>query len=221
MIDQLLLKFPNKKNYLKEDFYVSSSNNQAFDIINTWPKWLKKNINIFGPSGSGKSHLVSIIEDKAPCVKTYGANISEKVFLKFKTKEILIIEDLDNLISENILYSLFNYASQSNKSILITSKKSITSYNFSLADLKSRAHSSLIVEIKLPSDDLINVILSKNFSDKQITVDKKHIEYIIKRIDRSYEKISKFITTIDNYSLKKGKPFSLKIIKETLDMLKV
>ena len=79
--------------------------------------------------------------------------------------------------------------------------------------------SSLIIGINLPSDDLISVILTKNFSDKQIKVEKKHIDYIIKRIDRSYEKISQFILTLDKYSLKKGTPFSLKLIKEVLKMI--
>ena len=115
MTDQLILKFPNKKNYLKEDFYVSSSNKQAFNIVNTWPQWTKKNINIFGPTGSGKSHLVSIINDKASCVKAYGTNISEKIFLKFKTKEVLIIEDLDNLISENILMRILCFPVKNKK----------------------------------------------------------------------------------------------------------
>ena len=66
---------------------------------------------------------------------------------------------------------------------------------------------------------LISVIIAKNFSDKQIIVEKKHIDYIIKRIDRSYEKISQFILTLDKYSLKKGGPFRLKMIKEVLKMI--
>ena len=86
-------------------------------------------------------------------------------------------------------------------------------------DLRSRVNSTVIIGIDLPSDDLISVILSKNFSDKQIKVEKKHIDYIIKRIDRSYEKISKFISTLDKYSLKKSRPFSLKLIKEVLKMI--
>ena len=73
--------------------------------------------------------------------------------------------------------------------------------------------------IKLPSDDLIGVILAKNFSDKQMVVEKKHIDYIIKRIDRSYEKISQFVLTLDKYSLKKGSSFNLKLIKEVLNMI--
>ena len=77
----------------------------------------------------------------------------------------------------------------------------------------------MIMGINLPSDDLISVILAKNFSDKQIKVEKKHIDYIIKRIDRSYEKISQFISILDKYSLKKGNPYSLKLIKEELKMI--
>ena len=108
---------------------------------------------------------------------------------------------------------------QDNKYILITSKKPISYYKFKLKDLISRINSSLIIGIKLPSDDLISVIIAKNFSDKQIKVNKKQIDYIIKRIDRSYEKISQFILTLDKYSLKKGTPFSLKLIKEVLKMI--
>ena len=77
----------------------------------------------------------------------------------------------------------------------------------------------IAIGINLPSDDLISVILAKNFSDRQIQVEKKHIDYIIKRIDRSYEKISQFVTTLDKHSLKKGSSFSLKLIKEVLNMV--
>ena len=108
---------------------------------------------------------------------------------------------------------------QDNKYLLITSQKPINSFNFKLPDLVSRINSSLVIGINLPSDDLISVILAKNFSDKQIKVEKKHIDYIIKRIDRSYEKISQFILTLDKYSLKKGTPFSLKLIKQVLKMI--
>jgi chromosomal replication initiation ATPase DnaA len=76
-----------------------------------------------------------------------------------------------------------------------------------------------MIGINLPSDDLISVILAKNFSDKQIKVEKKHIDYIIKRIDRSYEKISQFISILDKHSLKKNNPFNLKLIKEVLKMI--
>jgi len=219
MNDQLILKFPAQHAYKKEDFYVSASNQEAYDFINSWPKWIKRIVNIYGPSGSGKSHLASILKSKTSCLQINAKQLTEKIFLKFKTKEALIIENLNEKISEKILFSLWNIALQDNKYLLVTSIKPISSYKFKLKDLVSRVNSSLIIGIKLPSDDLISVILAKNFSDKQIKVEKKHIDYIIKRIDRSYEKISQFILTLDKYSLEKGSRFSLKLIKEVIKMI--
>ena len=219
MNDQLILKFPTQQAYKKEDFYVSPSNQEAYDFINSWPKWIKRIINIFGPSGSGKSHLASMLKSKTSCLWIDSNELNEKTFLKFKTKETLIIENLNEKISEKLLFTLWNIALQDNKYFLITSTKPLNSYKFKINDLVSRVNSSLIIGISLPSDDLISVILAKNFSDKQIKVEKKHIDYIIKRIDRSYEKISQFILTLDKYSLKKGSPFSLKLIKEVLKMI--
>jgi len=219
MNDQLILKFPTQQAYKKEDFYVSPSNQEAYDFINSWPKWIKRIINIFGPSGSGKSHLASMLKSKTSCLWIDSNELNEKTFLKFKTKETLIIENLNEKISEKLLFTLWNIALQDNKYFLITSTKPLNSYKFKINDLVSRVNSSLIIGISLPSDDLISVILAKNFSDKQIKVEKKHIDYIIKRIDRSYEKISQFILTLDKYSLKKGSPFSLKLVKEVLKMI--
>ena len=219
MNDQLILKFPSHQAYKREDFYVSPSNQEAYDFINSWPRWIKRIVNIFGPSGSGKSHLASILKNKTSCLQINSNELNEKIFIRYKTKETLIIENLDKKISEKLLFSLWNVALQDNKYLMTTSKKPISSYKFKLKDLESRVKSSLINGINLPNDDLISVILAKNFSDKQIKVEKKHIDYIIKRIDRSYEKISQFIFTLDKYSLKKGSPFSLKLIKEVLKMI--
>jgi len=219
MTNQLILKFPTNNVYFKEDFYVSSSNQEAYEFINSWPKWIKRIVNIFGPSGSGKTHLASILKNKTSTLKIDSNELNDKIFFEFKINEALIIENLNEKVSEDLLFSLWNVALQDNKYLLITSTKPISAYKFKLPDLKSRASSSIIIGISLPDDDLISVILAKNFSDKQIKVEKKHIDYIIKRIDRSYEKISQFISILDKYSLKKGNPFSLKLIKEVLKMI--
>ena len=219
MSDQLILKFPEHRAYKKEDFYVSPSNEEAFDFISSWPKWIKRIVNIFGPAGSGKSHLASILKSKTKCLEILPKDLNENIISTFKTKEVLIIENFNEKISEQLLFSLWNTALQDNKYFLINSTEPINSYKFKLLDLVSRIKSSLIIGIKLPSDDLISAIIAKNFSDKQIIVEEKHIDYILKRIDRSYEKISQFILTLDKYSLKKGSPFALKMIKEVLKMV--
>ena len=80
MTDQLILKFPSKKIYLKEDFYVSPSNQEAYDFINTWPKWIKRIVNIFGPSGSGKTHIVSFLKNKTSTLEINSSELNDEVF---------------------------------------------------------------------------------------------------------------------------------------------
>ena len=77
--------------------------------------------------------------------------------------------------------------------------------NFSLSDLNSRSKIFFLTRIESPDDDLIFALILKNLSDRQIFIDKKLIEYSIKRIDRSYGKIFEFIYKIDQVSLKKKK----------------
>ena len=108
MNDQLILKFPSRQIYKKEDYYVSPSNQEAYDFINSWPKWIKRIVNIFGPTGSGKTHLVSILKNKTSCLLINSKNLDEKVFFKYKTKEVLIIENLSENVSEELLFSLWN-----------------------------------------------------------------------------------------------------------------
>ena len=85
MSNQLILKFPSHQAYKKEDFYVSPSNQEAYDFINSWPKWIKRTVNIFGPSGSGKSHLASILKSKTSCLQIETKRLSDEIFFQFKS----------------------------------------------------------------------------------------------------------------------------------------
>ena len=220
MSQQLIFNFPFKKTYLSQDFYISKNNFNAFKLIESWPKWPSRFINIFGPKGCGKTHLTNIISSKISSVIISSKKIDENIINKFKTKECLIIDDFDNDVEENLLYSIINLAVQDNKYLIISSPISLKNFKIELKDLNSRFTSFIEVGIDLPTDDLVRVILTKNFSDKQITISKKNIDYILNNIDRSYEKINLFSSLIDNLSLEKAKPINLKLIKDVLIKLK-
>ena len=49
---------------MKQDFFVSTNNFSAYKLIEEWPNWPGKWLNIFGSSGSGKTHLSKILEKK-------------------------------------------------------------------------------------------------------------------------------------------------------------
>ena len=91
MSEQLLFNFPFKKSYLSHDFYVAKNNFTAFKLIESWPQWPSRFINIFGPKGCGKTHLVNILMNKIRCEMVRAKLVNEKILNKYKTKELTII----------------------------------------------------------------------------------------------------------------------------------
>ena len=215
-LNQLLLNFEYKQNFKDEDFYVSSSNYYAFNMISTWPKWEKNFLNICGEKYSGKTHLTNIFIKKFKGIKFEANLFDNKDLNDIKIYENIILDNFDQNIDENLIYSLFNVIDQDNKYLIINSLNPINEINFQLDDLKSRTKNCLVAKIDKPDDDLMFALILKNFSDRQIVIDKKLINFIIKRVDRSYDKIFEFIYKIDEISLKKKKSIDFKIIKEVL-----
>ena len=214
--NQEILKFNYENNLREDDFYISNSNAHVYNLLNKWPKWEKNFLNIIGEKFSGKSHLSNIFIRKFKGIKLKSNLLKNDDLAKIKIHENIILEDLDENVDEKLLFSLLNIVDLDNKYIIVTSNIPIVDIKFSLKDLKSRAKNFLLQNIEKPDDNLIFALIIKNLSDRQISIDKKLIDFIIKRIHRSYSKIFDFIYKVDELSLKKKKPIDLKIIKEVL-----
>ena len=215
-LNQLLLNFNFKKSFNDHDYYVSDSNYFAFNLVDKWPKWEKKILNISGEKFSGKTHLANIFKLKSSALFLNETEISNEIFKKIKLYESVIIDEFSNTVDENLIYSIFNLVDQDSKYLLINSEIPLSEINFKLPDLVSRSKNSLQARINPPDDELIFAIILKNFSDRQIKLEKQIIEFIVNRVERSYSKISEFIYKVDELSLKKKKPINLKTIKEIL-----
>ena len=215
-LDQTIIKFDYDKNFKNDDFYLSKSNKHIFDFLNIWPKWERNFVNVIGEKFSGKTHLMNIFLNKNKGIKLEGKSLENGDLKKIKIYENIVIENLSSDVDEKLLYSLFNLIEQDNKFTIVTSVKPIVDITFDLKDLKSRAKNFILLNIEKPDDELIFAIILKNLSDRQISLDDKFIEFIVKRIERSYSKIYDFIYKIDQLSLKKKKSIDFKIIKEVL-----
>ena len=217
-MDQLIFKFPFSKKYYEQDFFVSSNNFSAFKLVESWPNWPGKWLNIFGASGSGKTHLAKILEKKINKIKLVNAKkVNDKIIEDLNNLECLIIDNFENNIDEKLLYSILNQSKQLENYIVINSVSSIKNINFDLRDLKSRVNSFLYIGIELPTDDLLRVIISKTLSDKQISINPKISDFIINNVDRSYEKMFKFLKEVDELSLSTGKSININLIKKVLE----
>ena len=216
-LNQLLLNFDYKKNFTDDDFYVCESNHHAFRLLDNWPKWEKNFLNVSGAKCSGKSHMVDIFLKKFKGIKIDSKIFDEDKLNKTDKYQNIILEDLSYDVNEKLLYTLINIVERDNKFLITTSLQPITKIIFKLEDLKSRTKNFLLSKIDNPNDELMFALILKNLSDRQITLDKKLIDFIIKRVERSYDKIFEFIYKIDRISLKKKKSIDFKIIKEVLD----
>ena len=215
-LSQTIIKFDYEQNFKDQDFFISNSNKHIFNLLNVWPKWEKNFLNIIGEKFSGKTHIINIFLEKFKGIKISSKKLNNEFLKKIKIYQNIFLEDLDEVVDENLLFTLLNIIDQDNKYLIITTKKPITNIEFKLKDLKSRSSNFLLLNIEKPDDELIFALILKNLSDRQISIEKKLIDYVIKRIDRSYSKIFDFIYKIDEISLKKKKSIDLKIIKEAL-----
>ena len=217
-MSQLVFKFPFKIKYYEQDYYVSSNNFAAYRLIESWPNWPGKWVNIFGPKGCGKTHLSNILKKRINPIHIVDAKkVDDETISKFENLDCLIIDNYEKNIDEKIFYSILNQSKQLDSYLLVNSILPLTNMKFDLKDLRSRTESFINLGIELPTDDLLRVIISKSFSDKQIEITPKISEYIIKNIERSYEKVFEFIKEIDDLSLSSGKSININLIKKVLN----
>ena len=218
LMSQLIFKFPFKTKYYKQDFYVSKNNFLAYKLIEDWPNWSSKWLNVFGVSGSGKTHLSKILEKKIKNVSFIDAkDVNDITLANLENINCLIIDNFENNLEQKLFYSLLNQSKQLDNYILINSRHSLKQLNLNLKDLKSRLNSFLYIGIDLPTDDLLRVIISKSFSDKQIIFDPKLSDFIVKNIERSYDNLFKFLKDVDELSLSSGKAININLIKKVLN----
>jgi chromosomal replication initiation ATPase DnaA len=199
-LNQLLLDFDYEQNFKDDDFYVGKSNFFSFELINKWPKWEKNFLNISGDKFSGKTHLTNIFLKKFNGIRFESNFLNDENLRTIKPHQNVVLENLNSDVNEKLIYTLFNIIDQDNKFLIITSLEPIAEINFKLEDLKSRTKNCLLAKIGNPDDELMFALILKNLSDRQITLDKKLIDFIIKRVERSYGKIFEFIYKIDKIS---------------------
>ena len=216
-LNQTLLKFNLEQNFAYDDYFVSKCNYFAFNLIESWPKWEKNILNIYGEKYCGKSHLSEIFIKKNKGIILNSQKIQINYDKNLRFYENIILDNLEYINDENILYSIFNFVEQFNKYLIINSINPINLVNFSLPDLKSRVKNCIFAKIDKPDDDMIFALILKHFSDRQIKIEKKIIEYITKRIERSYGKILDFIYKVDQLSLINKKSIDYKLVKKILE----
>jgi chromosomal replication initiation ATPase DnaA len=200
--NQIPMSFPMTPAMGREDFLVSDCNREALAWIDRWPNWNAPALYIYGPEGSGKSHLASIWKSGA------GANAQ-------------VIEDVDSKIGtrpeEEVLFHLYNRIRQIPGALLMTGSKPWALQRFAVPDLASRLRSCPQVALGLPDEDLLRVLLVKLFSDRQMRIDVSVIEYAVARMERSFAAARDLVARLDQISMTEKKPVTASMVRAMLE----
>ncbi|MCI5054185.1 MAG: DnaA/Hda family protein [Pelagibacteraceae bacterium] len=215
MTEQRIFNFNNTKNFFEENLIRDASNSNVLNFLDKFPNWETKLINIVGEKKSGKSFILQLFRKK-----NQFNYISNKEDFEKKYDELFLVDKLilDGFqINEDKFFSLINHFILHKKYLIISSREPLTMLEIKLLDLKSRLKEFLLIEIQNPSDDLIYSLILKYFSDNQIVIKKDLVEYIVKKIDRSYSSIEKFLIKLNDQSIIKKKKIDYKLINEVLN----
>ena len=210
---QSLINFQNIPDNSEESFFRSGCNEVAFNMVTSWPEWDSFCLIISGPGQCGKTHLCNIWKDKSNAV---FINNDKKLFdVNNLESKAYIIEDFMDMDEES-LFHIYNHVKNSSGFLLLTSRFSPAQWSFKLPDLQSRIMSEILVEVKEPDDELIESILMKQFSDRQLRVTKNVIDYMLPRMERSFLSISNLVNRLDRKSLEDGKNITIPFVRDVL-----
>ncbi len=208
MINQKSFNYHFNNTFSENNYFVNSSNFNAFSgvIKNDF-----KNLFLYGPNKSGKSFLGQIWMKKNNAIRL---NNDLKIILD--TKLNVLVDDLITHNQEEIFY-LVNNCILNNLKILIISNTKINDISFRYEDLSSRLKTFNSYEIEKPDDEMLITILTKLLIEKQFIINSNEIfDYILRRIDRSYQAIYEIVTKLDEISLDKKRQLTIPLIKEIL-----
>ncbi|MGL9681773.1 MAG: DnaA ATPase domain-containing protein [Wolbachia sp.] len=192
---QLNLFNNDQADYSWQNFIILDENKHVYYSVIDDLSW--KCLILFGPQSSGKTHLAHIWQSMNNAIFINVNNFISEI----RHSNAFILEDIQNVQDEAMLLHCYNYMKENNKRLLITSSTSPNKLNFKLKDLSSRILSIISVKIPSASEELLRIMLMKRFSDKQLKIDLKVIDYILARVERSFCSISKIIEKIDDESM--------------------
>ena len=219
---QNILNFKFSQN---RDFFISPKNEIAFNMVQKWPNWNSQLIYIYGPHKCGKTLISSLWKKKSKAILLDDIKLNGFIKNNIDIEDIKnqnwIIDDIEYFIKkgydEKILNLINITLSVKDSFILITSKIPPKFLCTQIADLLSRLSSSLVIEVFQPDNELLSRIIKKYLNERSISINKKSLDYIILRIERSYEKALEVAKKIDKQSLESHAKINYKFLKKLID----
>ncbi|MET0689030.1 MAG: DnaA/Hda family protein [Methyloceanibacter sp.] len=219
---QLVFDLPHRAALGAEDFLVSGCNLAAVRLIDAWPGWQDNVQLLIGPPASGKTHLVRVWQALSGAPSLGPSDLGVGAIDAMGEGAPLTVEDADRLpYDENALFHLINLAREKRLFVLLTARAAPGRWNAKLPDLASRLAALPSVEIVAPDEALLRTVMLKQFTDRQLDIDPKVLEYLAVRIDRSLQAAAAAVEAVDRAALASGRKISRQLVSDALASAKV
>jgi chromosomal replication initiation ATPase DnaA len=216
---QLALSLPHRPSMTREDFLVGEANRTALAAIESWPDWPAPTMVLFGPPGSGKTHLVEIWRTASGAPAIAASALPEADPDGLLASGAVAIEGIDLDADEPALFHILNVARERGANVLMTSRIHPLALAVGLPDLASRLRAAQPIELLEPDDTLLRRVLIKLFADRQLSIDSPLIEFIALRMERSLEAANLVVETLDREALAAGRGVTKPLAGNVLERL--
>lgn len=209
---QLPLGFTPASSMSEADFVPTEGNQEALAWLQSWPEWPAQGLILYGPKGSGKTHLAHIWAQRSHAVFIEQPVLNQGARLVLEGAEQLA----GSAEAEEMLFHLLNQLKSQNGSILLTAETAPITWNIALPDLRSRLLALPTAHIDPPDDAALGAVIAKLFADRQIRVPADVVDYLVRRIERSYTSAFAAVAACDAAALATGKAVTLPLAREVL-----
>lgn len=220
---QLALDLGHKPALGRDDFLVAPCNAEAVAWLERWPDWPAHALAVFGPPGSGKSHLLAAFASHhglGQVVGTHGAALTVEAVPKLVVHaSVVMVDDLDKLADETALFHLWNLTKETGRWLVLAGRTAPARLRIRLPDLASRLTATPAVGIGAPDDALLAAILVKQFADRQLRVGEDVVTYILGRMERSFAAARQVVEALDNASLARRRAISVPLTRAVLEKI--
>ena len=214
---QLAFALPHAESFTRDNFLEGPANAAGLALVDSWPDWPNRIMQLVGPEGAGKSHLAAIWAEQAGARSTSAHALTAAAVPGALATGALVVDDLKSSdVDERALFHLLNLAREEGASILITSRVPPSALQIELHDLRSRLRAIPTVLLLPPDDQLFRALIVKFCTDRQLGVDESVVSYLTTRIERSYAAVRQVVELLDAEALRLGRPVTRALAAELL-----
>ncbi|MEO0692729.1 MAG: DnaA/Hda family protein [Pseudomonadota bacterium] len=220
MAEQLTFDLPKRAALGREDFFVSPANALALSALDDWRDWPLGKMVLVGPHGSGKTHLAHVWAAAAEATIVGAGDLSGADLPALASAGAVAVEDANSAaLDPAALFHLHNLLAEAGGALLVTATCPPAQWATALPDLVSRMQAAALARLDPPDDALLQAVLVKQFNDRQLAVTPEVTNYLLKRMDRSFDAAERLVEALDATALTEGKRMTRGFAGAVLDKL--